>query len=97
MLQCEFQGGERMANIKSSKKRAQLAEERNKVNSQLKSAMRNQIKKCNTALEAKDDNKEAVLNKTISFIDKMAQKGIIHDKTAGRKVSRLQKKSNEIK
>ena len=96
MLQCEFQGGERMANIKSSKKRAQLAEERNKVNSQLKSAMRNQIKKCNTALEAKDDNKEAVLNKTISFIDKMAQKGIIHDKTAGRKVSRLQKKTNII-
>ena len=85
-----------MANIKSSKKRAQLAEERNKVNSQYRSAMRNQIKKCNTALEANDDNKEAVLNKTISFIDKMAQKGIIHDKTAGRKVSRLQKKSNEI-
>ena len=85
-----------MANIKSSKKRAQLAEERNKVNSQYRSAMRNQIKKCNTALEANDDNKEAVLNKTISFIDKMAQKGIIHDKTAGRKISRLQKKSNEI-
>ena len=85
-----------MANIKSSKKRAQLAEERNKVNSQYRSAMRNQIKKCNTAIKAKDDDKEAVLNKTISFIDKVAQKGIIPTKTAGRKISRLQKKSNEI-
>ena len=96
MLQCEFQGGERMANIKSSKKRALLAEERNKVNSQLRSAMRNQVKKCNTAIVASDDNKEAVLNKTISTIDKMAQKGIIPKKTAGRKVSRLQKKTNII-
>ena len=43
---------------------------------------------------ASDDNKEAVLNKTISTIDKMAQKGIIHAKTAARKISRLQKKAN---
>ena len=83
-----------MANIKSSKKRALLAEERNKVNSQLRSAMRNQVKKCNTAIVASDDNKEAVLNKTISTIDKMAQKGIIHAKTAARKISRLQIKAN---
>lgn len=85
-----------MANIKSAKKRAQLAEEKNKINSQYKSAMRNQIKKCNVSIEVKDNDKEAVLNKTISFIDKMAQKGIIHTKTAGRKISRLQKKSNKI-
>ena len=83
-----------MANIKSSKKRALLAEERNRVNSQLRSAMRNQVKKCNTAIVASDDNKEAVLNQTISTIDKMAQKGIIHAKTAARKISRLQKKAN---
>lgn len=83
-----------MANIKSSKKRALLAEERNKVNSSLRSAMRNQVKKCTTAIAASDDNKQAVLNSTISTIDKMAQKGIIHAKTAARKISRLQKKAN---
>jgi len=83
-----------MANIKSSKKRALLAEQRNIVNSQKRSSMRNQIKKCNTAIAASDENKETVLNKTISVIDKMAQKGIIHTKTAGRKISRLQKKFN---
>lgn len=85
-----------MANIKSSKKRAQLAIERNKVNSQYRSAMRNQIKKCDSAIESNADDKEAVLNKTISFIDKMSQKGILHAKTAGRKISRLQKKSNKV-
>ncbi len=83
-----------MANIKSSKKRALIAEQRNIVNSQKRSAMRNQVKKLNTAILASDENKETILNKTISVIDKMAQKGIIHNKTAARKISRLQKKFN---
>lgn len=83
-----------MANIKSSKKRALLAEKRNLINSQFRSAMRNQVKKCNTTIEASADNKETVLNQTISIIDKMAQKGILHPKTAGRKISRLQKRYN---
>ena len=86
-----------MANIKSSKKRAQLAAQQNEVNSSLRSSMRNQIRKCHTAIEAGDDNKNEVLNTTISNIAKMGKKGIIHPKNADRKISRLQKQFNGAK
>ena len=83
-----------MANIKSSRKRALLAAERNVVNSQHRARMRNQVKSCEAAIENQDEQKEVVLNETISTIAKMAQKGILHDKTANRKISQLQKKYN---
>ena len=85
-----------MANIKSSKKRAQLAAQQNEVNSQLRSSMRNQIKKCQSAIVAGEGSDE-VLNKTISHIAKMGKKGIIHPKKADRKISRLQKQFNGAK
>ena len=86
-----------MANIKSSKKRAQLAAQQNEVNSQLRSGMRNQIRKCQAAIVAGDEDKNEVLNTTISHIAKMGKKGIIHPRNADRKISRLQKQFNVAK
>ena len=83
-----------MANIKSSKKRALLAAKRNIVNTQQRARMRNQVKACKTAIENQNQQKKIILNETISTIAKMAQKGIIHNKTANRKISQLQKKCN---
>lgn len=71
-----------------------MAAKQNIINTSFRSAMRNQVKKCNAAIAAGAENTDAVLKQTISTIDKMAQKGIIHTKTAGRKISRLQKKFN---
>lgn len=83
-----------MANIKSSKKRALMAVERNEVNSQLRSTMRNQSRKCIAAIENGDENKLEILNATISNLAKMGQRGLIHKKNADRKISRLQTKYN---
>lgn len=83
-----------MANIKSSKKRALLAAERNTVNSQNRARMRNKVRSCESAIINKEENNEVVLNDTISTIAKMAQKGILHKKTASRKISQLQRKHN---
>lgn len=83
-----------MASIKSSKKRILLASERNLVNSQQRAYMRNRVRTCEAAIENQDQQKEIILNETISIIAKMAQKGILHDKTANRKISQLQKKYN---
>lgn len=85
-----------MANIRSSKKRAFLSVKRNIINSQQRARIRNQIKTCELAIKNKDKQKEIILNKTISTLAKMAQKKILHYKTANRKISQLQKQYNVL-
>ena len=63
-------------------------------NRQFRSRLRTALKDVRTALESKDGTDLAkakdALKKTISLIDKMASKGIIHRNAAGRYKSRLQ-------
>jgi small subunit ribosomal protein S20 len=59
-------------------------------NRELRSRLRTALKAIRAALDATDlDGARAALGKTVSIVDKMATKGIIHRNTAGRYKSRL--------
>ena len=60
-------------------------------NRQFRSRLRSALKDVRTAIDGKDAaGAKDALRKTISLIDKMASKGIIHHNAAGRYKSRLQ-------
>src|SRR6266852_7027818 len=59
-------------------------------NRQFRSRLRGALKSIRTAIDSNDlADAKAALNRTISFIDRMASKGIIHRNAAGRYKSRL--------
>jgi small subunit ribosomal protein S20 len=59
-------------------------------NRQLRSRLRSALKSIRASLDAKDvPAAKAALSATVSIVDKMATKGIIHRNTAGRYKSRL--------
>jgi small subunit ribosomal protein S20 len=63
---------------------------RRENNRQMRSKLRTALKAIRASLDAKDlDGAQAALSKTVSIVDKMATKGIIHRNTAGRYKSRL--------
>ena len=63
---------------------------RREHNRQLRSALRTALKAIRAALDDNDvEGAKAALGKTVSMVDKMATKGIIHRNTAGRYKSRL--------
>ena len=63
---------------------------RREHNRQLRSRLRTALKAIRASLDAKDlDAAKKALNATVSLVDKMATKGIIHRNTAGRYKSRL--------
>jgi small subunit ribosomal protein S20 len=63
---------------------------RREHNRTLRSKLRTALKGIRAALDAKDVTAaKAALSQTVSLVDKMATKGIIHRNTAGRYKSRL--------
>ena len=59
-------------------------------NRELRSRLRTALKAIRAALDSKDlAGAKAALSATVSIVDKMATKGIIHRNTAGRYKSRL--------
>ena len=59
-------------------------------NRQMRSKLRTALKAIRSSLDAKDlSGAKSALNKTVSIVDKMAGKGIIHRNTASRYKSRL--------
>lgn len=65
----------------------------NEHNRALRSTLRTGLKAIRKALDAGNiDEAKAALNGTVSLVDKMAGKGIIHKNTAGRYKSRLTKR-----
>jgi small subunit ribosomal protein S20 len=63
---------------------------RREHNRQLRSRLRTALKAIRSRLDAKDlDGAKAALRSTVSIVDKMATRGIIHRNTAGRYKSRL--------
>ena len=59
-------------------------------NRRLRSRLRSALKSIHASLDAKDvASAKAALDKTVSIVDKMAAKGIIHTNTASRYKSRL--------
>jgi small subunit ribosomal protein S20 len=86
-----------LANHKSALKRARQNEIRRMRNKAVKTKIKNIVK--DVRFTASENSKESAL-KTLdiakSNIDKAAQKGVIHKKTASRKISRLTKLVNTI-
>ena len=86
-----------MANHKSALKRARQNEVRRIRNKSTKTRIKNIVK--DVRLDVSEKSKESSLTKldtAKSIIDKAAKKGVIHKKTASRKISRLSKNVNAI-
>ncbi|MBW2406510.1 MAG: 30S ribosomal protein S20 [Deltaproteobacteria bacterium] len=86
-----------MANHKSALKRARQNEQRRLRNKSLKTRVKNIVR--DVRLSVNESSKEDARNKldmAKSNIDRAAQKGVIHKKTAARKISRLSKLVNTI-
>jgi small subunit ribosomal protein S20 len=84
-----------LAEHKSALKRARQNEKRRLRNKSTKTRTKNIIKGVQLAVSEK--SKEAALselNTAKSIIDKAAKKGVIHKKTASRKISRLSRLVN---
>ena len=63
---------------------------RREHNRQMRSRLRSALKSIRASLDAKDlTGAKAALQATVSIVDKMATKGIIHRNTAGRYKARL--------
>ncbi len=80
-----------MANHKSAAKRAKQNEVRRIRNKSTRSSMNTAVKKVRVATEEGAENTSDLLNSAKSLIAKAAKKGVIHQNTAARKISRLTK------
>ena len=86
-----------MANIKSAKKRIQIAERNRLINKSYKSTVRTLTKKtlenCEKyKKEPNDENKSLVntsLNKAFSLIDKAVKKNVLHKNNGANKKSKI--------
>ena len=86
-----------MANHKSALKRIRQNAKRRAHHRHYRSSMRTEIKKLLTAIDAGDaEAAKAQLPGTVSIIQRVAQKGIIHRRQAARRVSRLSGKVNAL-
>ncbi len=83
-----------MPQHKSAIKRLRQSEKRKKQNNIKRSKMRTLVKKVTSATDKETAEKH--LNETVSFIDKLSSKGILHQNTAARKKSRLTRYVNNL-
>ncbi len=83
-----------MANHKSAKKRAKQNLVRRQRNRSVKTTLKTLEKKVRTATAAGDDAAVELMRQNQSALQKASQKGIIHKKTASRKISRLSRLVN---
>lgn len=86
-----------MVRHKSTEKRARQNKKIYHYNRAIKSSIKTRIKNLHAAVEAK--NKEDVyaqLKNTISSINRAASKGVLHKRTASRRISRLTKRVNRL-
>ena len=89
--------GERTSDILANHKNTLKAHKQDLVRRARNRGMRTRLRRALRSLRAaigqgKTDEVQAVLNGTVSLIDKMSAKGIIHDNTAARYKSRLAKR-----
>jgi len=86
-----------LANHKSALKRAGQNEIRRIRNKAVKTRVKNITKELRAAVdETQKDKALADLNVAQSIIDTAAKKGVLHKKTASRKISRLTKLINSV-
>ena len=86
-----------MATHKSSEKRARQDKKKSANNLKTLNSVRTFEKKLRTAIAAKDSKSAPELLKSFSSkIDSAATKGVLHAKTAARKISRLSKQVSSL-
>ena len=86
-----------LPNIKSAKKRVQIAEIRNARNKADKSALKTALKKFEAAAaEGNRTEAEGAYKVAVKSVDKAAAKGILHKNNAAHKKSALTLKLNSI-
>ena len=84
-----------MPNLKSAKKRMRQSEKRRLHNKSLKSAMKTQVKKFLKYIHDNDmENVRAEFPRTMSALDKIAQKKILHKNNIARQKATLHKRYN---
>ncbi len=83
-----------MANHKSALKRAGQNERRRLRNKAVQTRVKNVVKDVHLAVAQDAGNAAEQFNAAQSAIDKAAKKGVLHKKTASRKISRLAKQVN---
>ena len=82
---------------KSTEKRATQNKKRYQANRAVKSSVKTGVKNLLAVIEAKNqEGSTAQLKKVISTLSKAASKGMVHKKTASRRISRLTKRTNKI-
>jgi small subunit ribosomal protein S20 len=87
-----------VANHKDAAKRARQAIVRRARNRMWRTRMRNQIKSIRALIAgAKIAEAEAMFPGTVSILQKIAGKGIIHKRNAARRISRLAHAINSLK
>jgi len=83
-----------LANHKSAIKRHRQSEDRRLRNRKVKTRVKNVVKDVKQAVsQSAGEDVTAKLTTAQSVIDKAAKKGVIHKRTASRKISRLARKA----
>jgi small subunit ribosomal protein S20 len=86
-----------VATHKSALKAHKQSIQNRDANRQSRTRLRTALKRIRKALADGDANAaKSQLNETVSLIDKMAAKGVIHDNAAGRYKSRIAKRLNAL-
>jgi small subunit ribosomal protein S20 len=86
-----------LATHKSALKRHRQNQKRRLRNKIIRSQLKTSVKSYVTAIESKDKAAaQEAAKAAISTISKTASRGVIHKKTASRKISRLAKKVNTL-
>ena len=86
-----------MANIKSAKKRIKVTAKKTLRNRMITSRVKTLVTKVVSAVAVSDNEAAKVaLAPAVAAIDKAANKGVYHRKTASRKISRLTKSVNKL-
>jgi len=85
-----------LANHKSAEKRARQNEIKRIRNKAVRTKVKNMVKTVRLSAENNSENIGAELDMAKSVIDKAAKKGVIHPRTAARKISRLSKQVNTV-
>ena len=86
-----------MIRHKSTEKRARQNTKIYHYNRAIKSSIKTRIKNLLAALETKNnEDAHSKLKKVISSISRAVSKGVIHKKTASRRISRLTKMVNRL-
>ena len=84
-----------LANIKSAKKRIEIAKYRTELNKSKKTEIKTYMKKFDNAIEAGNvDEAKVILTTLDKKLKRAAHKNIVHKNNASRKISNLTKKLN---